>query len=66
MLPQVERGWDMGLTTHLHPVPRLRMCGPVTYMPFLPCRGTTLSFYLYQQGDQVLLCKMSGRHFQTI
>ena len=31
-----QSGRDMKLTTHLHPVPRLKMSGAVLYTPYMP------------------------------
>lgn len=40
-------GWDIVLNTHLHLLPRLRMCGAIPLLPiyaFIVCTGATLLF----------------------
>jgi len=43
--PRCRGHWGMKLTTHVHLVPRLRMCGTICLLPlyaFMPCTRTTL------------------------
>jgi len=40
----------MKLTTHIHPLPRLRMSGAITSIPHAFKAGHTDKFYLHLQG----------------